>query len=513
VGQGGLTGLRNVSAIDPNMLLEATNLSLYDLTLRKEGGAARYNAAPLGAFAITGGHDWWPDATTQRMVVLTGDGRLLKDAGTGAFGTTLKSGLTVTGPTGPVVPIFVEGGKESLANSKKLFMFSALNQVQVLAADGVTASAVATPPADWSTVFPKTGVLHAGRLWGFLGHRAYFSTTGNHEDFTGTGSGSMPVYAGEGEEIVAALSYKGQLLIWKYPVGIYLLNTIDPTITNWSVVPVSKGVGAAGPGVAIDIDDDVLFMDATGNFHLLSAVQVYGDVGFQNISTQNKIDTFFREKINKSRLRFTRGIWYYDKREIHFALSKVGATSLNCKVVLDFNVQGTIRFRFSDRDDNECFFLRKTQEEKFNLMMGDNSGGIWYLDQDDRNKDGKAFEGRFQTPHMDLSHVDKELSKIEKNFCFLEVVTETVGNWFITLDVYIDQKFESSIDFSLGASGTPLGTFVLGIDALGRASDLSQRRRMTGSGKRISLIGRNALQGGDFSISQIYIYYMRGIDS
>src|SRR4029450_1520060 len=94
-------------AVRPDQLIEASNVSYEGGTLQKEPGALRYNAALAGAPAILGGWDWWPDTSTQRMVILTSAGTLLKDAGLGTFPVTLKTGLTTAGG----VPVFGEGGE------------------------------------------------------------------------------------------------------------------------------------------------------------------------------------------------------------------------------------------------------------------------------------------------------------------------------------------------------------------------------------------------------------------
>jgi len=168
-GLNGLNGTKNLSLLGVSDLLSALNLSYADGTMQKEGGAAKYNSSAItGAPAILGGWDWNHNGATQRMVVVTDGGKILKDSGAGTFGTTLATGLTVTDASGdPVAPVFAEGGKEAAANDRKLFIFTGRNQVQVLAADGAATSNLATPPADWTGANqPRFGLVHEGRMWG-----------------------------------------------------------------------------------------------------------------------------------------------------------------------------------------------------------------------------------------------------------------------------------------------------------------------------------------------------------
>ena len=122
IGMQGLTGNKNQSQISEQQLIIANNLTYEDGTLRKEGGTAKYNSNAISATpSILQGIDWNHDGSTQRMVVFTSNGKLLKDSGDGTFPVTLKSSLTVSGATSP---IFVQGGKEVAANNQKLFIFS-----------------------------------------------------------------------------------------------------------------------------------------------------------------------------------------------------------------------------------------------------------------------------------------------------------------------------------------------------------------------------------------------------
>src|SRR4030095_6101786 len=161
-GRAGLTGTRNLLAVRPDQLIEASNVSYEGGTLQKARGAPLYTAALAGAPAILGGWDWWPDTSTQRVVILASAGTLLKDAGLGTFPVTLKTGLTTAG----VVPVFVEAGKEAVALPRRLFVFTGRNPVQVLEADGATTADVATPPTDWAGVNQTpAGAPHAARGW------------------------------------------------------------------------------------------------------------------------------------------------------------------------------------------------------------------------------------------------------------------------------------------------------------------------------------------------------------
>lgn len=509
--QGGLTGTKNQASIEPSQLIQALNVSFDTGAMAKEGGASKYNANPItGTPVVLGGCDWWPSDAVQRMVVVLADGTIKKDSGAGTFAVTLASGLTVTA----IVPTFTEGGKEVAANDRKLFIFTGKNPVQVLAADGATTAAIATPPADWSAANqPVTGAIHEARLWaaGNLNdpHRVYYSTTTSHEDFTGAGSGTISVFPGEGEKIVGIMSFKGLLLVWKYPKGVYYIDTTDPDVANWKTKVITRGTGGVSPLGQVIIDNDVLYLDAQGNFQLLSATQEFGNMAVNNLSQKYQINTFLRENTSLTRFPFTRAVYYGHKREAHFLFTVLGGSVNNRRMVVDFNAE-VPRFRFSDRDVNECIWMRQDTDSIQHPVIGDNLGSIWLLDQAHHNKDGLGYSGLFQTAQLDFSHVDLKLGIKRKNGQFLELVAEPIGNWNLAVEIQWDGITTQTVQFNMGSSGAAIGSFVLGIDALGNDTLINRKRRITGGGRRFSLVARNAGADEDFSISRFFLHFALG---
>lgn len=508
VGAQGQTGNKNQALVGPGHLLIANNISFESGTIRKEGGTTKYNSTAItGDPTILGGWDWWPDNAKQRMIVLCSDGKMYKDAGTGTFGTTLTTGLTVSG----VNPVFVEAGAEDASSDRKLVMFTKGNIPQVLAADGNTVAAMgANKPADWATKFPRTGVMHGDRLWGFYGHRAYYSTFTDHEDFRGSGSGTVNVYPGEGQEIIAATSFKGLIIMWKYPRGIYIIDTNDPT--TWRVNRISRSLGMASENALIQIEDDLLFMDSTGNFNIISDVTEFGNVGSTALGQEDDLSELIRDEMKLDALSSVQAIYYVDKREAHFAVNGIGSSVLNRRVVIDLNQRAPKpRIRVSDRDSTlTSLWLRIDSNNIERPVYGDNAGFVRNMDQTAREHDSTGFVGEFQTSHTDLAFIDPQLASLTKNGKFLEVVVEPKGNWNLAVDVYWDDKLTQTIQFNMGTTGGALGSFVLGTDTLAGSAIINKVKRLTGSGRRISLRGSNSGQAEDFSVSNFTIFFTPG---
>lgn len=516
VGLNGLNGTRNVSQLTAGDLISALNLTYAEGTLQKEGGAEKYNATAItDGPAVLGGWDWNHSGGAQRMVVFTDAGTLLKDSGDGSFGTTLASGLNVVDASGdPVVPIFAEGGKEAAANARKLFVFTGRNAVQVLAADGATTSAITTPPADWTGQNqPRFGLIHESRLWGGGNvndpHRLYYSLTTSHEDFTSSGSGSIAVFPGEGEGLVNAFSFRGGIIAFKYPVGIYFVDTSDPTVANWKVTKIADKLGAAWIGCATVAEDEIIYVDQAGEFRLLTTTANFGDFGTESLSDVANMGTFARDNLNRSQMRKWRLVYYPAKRELHLACTGTGATTNNGRLVIDLNRRDRPRFRYSDRDAPVSLWIRQVSGVP-QLTSGDDAGFVHKLDQEGRSNDGVGYRGEFQTAHFDFSELDSKFGTITKRAKYIELVVQPKGNWNLSVDYIWDGETSGTLQFNMGTSGAALGSFILGTDMLAQEAVLNRKKIFYGEGRRLSLKGYNTGDAQDFSVARFYIHFEPG---
>jgi len=518
-GRAGMTGTRNLSTVRADQLIEANNVTYDGGTLQKEPGAARYNATPIpGTPVVLGGWDWWPDTSVQRMIVLGSNGALYKDDGSATFPVTLKTGMIVSGgpiSTHAVVTVFVEGGKEAAALDRKLFLFTGRNPVQVLTADSATTHDLATPVSDWSGPNqPLAGALHEDRLWGAGNandaHRWYYSSPDNHESMTGTGSGTVPVFPGEGDGIVAGVSFKKLLVTWKRPRGVYYVDTQSPDVNDWKPVRLSLSVDIASPRAWCQIEDDILFMDSQGTIHALSAVQEYGNIGTSNLSQAWELDAYAREQFNIGvGFAAVRALYYPAKREAFWCLPGLGSTANNRRLVLHRRDEGVVLPRVSGRDICVSTWLRRDPAGIQRPMIGDTTGTIWALDQAGRTKDGEGYEARAATGPLDFGYADPQLASKRKNGQFLEVFYEPRGDWPLFFDVYWDERRAQTIAINMGPAGNAvLGvTFILGTARLGTNQGVrSIRRRLVGSGRRLQLVARNAVAGQDFSIVHVRVH-------
>jgi hypothetical protein len=468
---------------------------------------------------IVSGTSWSPAAGAYRDVVFLDGGVVLKDTGLATFPTIMAYALA-TNKDPP--PWFTVAGGETVGSPRKLFMFSASNQVRVVIGDADTMAPISTPPADWANPnFPTFGVLHGNRLWGGGNasdpHRLYYSLVTNHQDFTTAGAGTLAVYPGEGERLVAAVSFRTALIVFKYPQGIYVVDTSDPTPTNWSVVPLTRAVGTLSQHTLIQIENDILYMDISGGIHALSVTQEFGDLTSSDIGDAEKIRSFMRKTANLARMRRAVGIWHPKKQQAWFAVPMLGSENNNLRFVTLIEPSVTNpesvpirRFFMSRRDVCPAMWLRPDANLIPNPVIGDDSGFIWNMDTDVRSKDGLGYPITFESTNTDFGFFDPALATRYKSGQFLEIAFEPRGAWDLTTEVFWDDSLTDIINFSMGSGGATIGSFILDTDTLASSNVRSSRVKMEGSGRRLRLVCSNSGVGQDVSISAFYVHLTLG---
>jgi len=517
----GMSGSVNPSTIAPTESIDARNLTYFYGTQRKEGGTTKYNASAVtGAPRILAGCDWWPTPGVQRMVIVTDDGKIYKDSGGGTFATTLKSGLSMADMSAPV---FVACGKETISADRLLAVFlGPNNQVQILAADGATTADITTPPADWAGAnHPRCGCIAQGRLWGFSGHLAYYSNINSHQSFSLTANdltGTIPIFPGEGEYILAACSWYTFIVVWKYPVGVYLLDVSDPVPFGWTPRRLSVNVGidsTAAWGVA---DNDVYFT-WHGEPYAVSQLGETANIRSANLGVTHSLGPWVANNHNHARHGEIQAVYFANRREFMWALAGTGNTKNNLRLVMDGNRADMPRFRYSDLVTCESLWLRTTDDGHVKVMAGDNVGFIRELDVDARSVDGTdGYPSRVQTPYDDFLRMANPylgtygIQTRRKNGQFLEVVMEPKGNWSVSADYFWDGVYQGTVQYNMGVDGAGLDSFVLDTDALAGESVANKKKRIIGSGRRFSVAFYNSAANQDFSLAAAFLEVTLGSD-
>ncbi len=617
LGQLGLATDDPQAAIAPNAAITANNISLFRSRIEKSPGSSKYSATALSA-AVVGLFDWYPTASTQRLVAATADGKLWKDTGDGTWssstalatvevqkisfasvptsgawsvkqgantptgtvsvlvGTTaaeiqahirtisglsavVVSGTVATGflvrfdgTTGNQVMLednsntlngtsvavtytevfqgaatlgvltpdcqFVAGGAEASGSSRKLFFFSSTTQAKVLIGDGSAIGNIRAPAADWASTFPTFGIIFQGRLVALKDHRIYISKWNDHEDFTttavdGSGAASFPIFTGEGDGLVSAAVFKGSLLLFKKPFGIYVFNWNGGPLDepeNVSISRLSDSFAVASPHSPVQVLDDLLSGSMSGSIFSLKATSAYGSLEAGDVLANQRVRDYVRQQLNSIGIPYQHSLYYPEKEQAFFTGRSTAASSQNRMLVLDFSRQAP-RMTIETKDQPTCLALRKDSNGIQRPIYGSDGGFVFLMDQATRSVAGAGYNGEFQTPYVDFSYLDGSLADKTKLFDFLQITYTAVGNWPFYVDVMIDGTFVETITYNM-SQGIGLGTFRLDIDRLGNITPKTNRRPMHGSGKAISFRMYNNTVNEYFSVERLVVGFRVGAE-
>lgn len=506
LGREGIWGLKNGNLVPLGAARQLRNATLEDGTYRTAGGAAKLGDAISGTPTLRAAIDYWPTLTTQRTLVAAGDGALYKDNGSGASWVTLASGLTASG----AVPHWAIAGAEAIGRDRKAFHCDRINAVRVLAADAATASVIATPALDWvGATQPGFLVSHQFWLWGGgnsnAPKRLYRSSPNDHEDFQNLAYSLF--IAGEYERLSAGLSYKGGLLVWGYPEGVWFLSTEPFDDNQWR--PIRVGVpGAAGPACVAAVEDDVLWVAPDGSWHLISATQATGSVRAGDISAR-KLGDFMRTEINLAELASAQLVYFAQKQRAMLACHGQGATAKNRRI--DFDVlrkeETGERWLFHDRDRNEALYLRKGSDEQRQPAMGDAAGQLWRLEQTTRTKDGDAYSFEWAIWDADFSELVPGWAGRLKNLRFLELEYDPKNVANHAVGVLRDGELKQTVTFELSPASTTSLPVTLPFTFPGETRTLkaTAKRQLYGQARRLGFQGSSTGTGEDASVAKLYV--------
>jgi hypothetical protein len=507
LGQIGLRTDGPLTSMPPNALTKANNVSLFAGRIEKARGSTKYNSSALASTNIVAMWDWWPTPSLQRLIIATSDGKIWRDTGDGTFmsGSAIRNfATTITTDTQ-----FCEGGQEDATNNKKLFIFTSAVQVHRISADGTSTSAITTPNADWSAgSYPSFGVLYQRRLC-VLGssanrHTVYFSLASDHEDFNTTPL-TFEIFPGEGDGLISATVYKGLLMLFKRPYGVYLLDGRDPNTSNWTVSKFSDSFGIASSHSVVQALTDVVAANSFGSYTSLQASQSFGDFEAGDILANNEVEDYIRSEFSSYGLPYVQGIYYPEKKTIYFN-GQSGSTDLRNKMLLlDMN-KSALKLSLDTKEEPNCLALRRDSFGIQRPIAGDKDGFVWKLDQSSYNRDSAAYTGEFQTAYTDLGFVSSEIAGKNKIFEFIEVNFIATGNNNFYVDVYVDGSLRQTVTIEQFA-GAALGSFELDDDTLGGdlAGARARKKLKSCFGSRISFRVYNSNADEGFKVERLIV--------
>ena len=230
---------------------------------------------------------------------------------------------------------FVVGGKENAARPRKLFYLNGVDPIQVITGEQANAHAITKGAADWDTAQnptkqPINGIVHQDSFVAFGNwndpHRVYFSTPDDHEDFQTTAAPAEPtinfrIASNVGQRLWGAAQFQGVLFLWKYPQGIFYIDDTPSDRLQWTYRIRSMALGCApSPYAVLATDDDVIFCDSQGHFHLLSAVATLGGTRDSDITRALGLHVWTDQNVDVASLDGMRSVYDGQTKTAWFGL-------------------------------------------------------------------------------------------------------------------------------------------------------------------------------------------------
>ena len=487
-GLGSLQTDDKQSDIPPTNPIVCENVTFSHGYAEKDFGAKRWNSAALPG-GIVGIFDWWPNQSFQRLIVCCKDGKVYRYINPSNFSEVLPEDDAPTILTWAKIPWLVEGGNEDAGNNKKLFIFSGNNPVQVIDGDSATRRDISGAPSDWDGVNqPTFGIQHRNRMFAFGNrnnpHAIYASSTADQEDFNNNALLFLG-FPGEGQKFVSAKIFKGRLFFFKYPFGVYYLEDSDPDSANWFIARFTGAFGIASANSALEVLDDMIVANSSGSITSLNATNAFGDIQQGDLLFRLRNKRYLSEHIAPLGTDERQALFYESRSLAMFTYRSKGGIKNDRILIIDYSNPQVIRTSWNKYAQANCLGLRRDIFGVPRPFYGSDDGYVYEMDRKDREVAGEGYELVFETPQMDFGFIDPTFADQNKIFQFLEIEAIPCGNWNLSVDVFIDNKFSETIQFSMGQEN-PLDLFVLDTDRLGGEAAFPYRKPLHGSGRRIS---------------------------
>jgi len=482
--------------------------------------------ATLNGGAANGGYDGFSQgmtfvipgtSTTQPLISIVSNS--LMTAGSVAVTDTvtrLHAGATTLGAINPSAHM-VTGGNEVPNNPRRLFIYTnGASQLSMMTGDSTAITPINRPAADWATTFPTFGLIFQGRHTAALQHTIYLSRLADQTDFTtsevdGTGAAQFPIFPGEGDGIIGMTVFKGGLLIFKQPYGVYLFqwNGGDiGTAGNTSISKVSDSFAAASPHSNVQALDDLVGGSISGSLFSQNATNAFGSLVAGDLLIRAQVRNYFRQNFDASGFPLMCSAFYPEKVVAMFTGRDNGADPQN-RILMYDAAGGSPRISVETKDQPTCMWLRKDSNTVPRPFYGANDGYVYQMDQTGWNVNGAPYVGEFQTPFVDFSFLDPKLADKAKIFDFLSVTYQSIGNWNFYVDVSVDGVFIQTLTFAMKQTGATLDHFILDVNKLGATGTaLAIRERLRScTGKSISFRLYNGIVNQGFTIERLTVSF------
>lgn len=422
---------------------------------RKAPGTNKLNSSVISASqTVAGIYDYWRLGTAgtpaqRRMVHVNGS--IYHDGGTGSF-SSIASGLQAN-----AVP-----------------HYSTFNDLLIIGTNDTTDT-----PKSWdqSTYQALAGgpprfsfsVKHQGKQWAAgnwsVPYRLYYSVTGNPEDWTSSGSGSIDIDPGDGDRIVGLFSWKNDLWVFKGPNRLSIHRITGSTPSTYARTTFISGLSAANQHCIFEMGDDLAFVSPRGTVHSLKATDAYGD--YNQAYINYPILTWCRDNMNQSRREYWQACTDPLRGYTLITFPQNGITNNNRCLMLDwrFMAQGEPHPRWALWDFGSFASLGYCLDtnNRPRIFAGGYDGYVYRLDQSSRTHNSTSINYDVKTPFLTYGseYYTKSISDASIGMAPRSTNTATFG-WTCDSAAEVTKTFSQS-------GGSVLDSFLLGTDVLGGA--------------------------------------------
>jgi hypothetical protein len=523
IGAGGYNGSENPRNIPVGDLIKANNVVIRQGVLEKAPGLFRFEAggtiddgeATPAPSKLLGGHDWHPTTAIQKQISVWDNGDIYKEAAGNIDAVTLASSINVTNPV-----VFVECGQPAPTDSRILLMFSEGVAPRKLVADGATMSVLgSTPgtdiPVEWTgTTQPAGSVFHDFRVYAWLGHTIYTSELTDHTSFWDDSVLVQPpifdVQPGIGTKISAIVpdTQTGgtKIIVFKYPLGIFIIDTLNVVSSYIPVTTLSTDVGCAGPHAAAVVENDVFFIGANGHLYSLQATMTNKNVAQADITQALNMSRWILSHVSlkEADLKFAKLLYNNENKELLVTMRSKNSPTMNDIIYrVDLSEIQRPKITHDTRDDyyNACWFQRGTNGEKVLLTGGDD--GMIYRSVEtsnvitDADDEQIIYSGVIELPETNFSYAGQELNNRIIKYDWLELDFIRKSNTQLAVGFRVDTKTVNTQTFQLSAEGSQLDQGQLDSFILGGGTAVETRKIRVGAiGRKLSIMVSHNFSGG-----------------
>jgi hypothetical protein len=230
------------------------------------------------------------------------------------------------------------------------------------------------------------------------------------------------------------------------------------------------------------------------------------------LTKSKRLTRWIKENISPARLKWSQLVYDNNRGEVIATYSKVGSTLNDLALILDINDPSNIKFAYEDRGQylNAVWQVKDSTTTYFNIFQAGVGGFVYKANQSNRViGTSTGYLGQFKIPSTDFRWLDPSLAQVDKRIDFIEMRIQAIGNYDLSLDLYIDDIYYNTFKFNQGSSGSVLNgadqldsTFVLGFDGF-----LRRKVKVGGFGRRISATCYNSGSNQDFGAATLIFYF------